>query len=136
MGATHVIDYARENFTEGDRRYDLILDCVGNHSLLDQRRVLKPGGKIVIIGGPSDDNWIGPLLGPITATILSPFVSEEFIMLLAEINTEDLATLANLMQASEVTPVIDRKYPLRETAKAIAYLEKGHARGKVVVTLD
>lgn len=136
LGANYTIDYTRESYTEGDQRYDLILDCVGNHSLLDQRRVLKPGGKIVMVGDSSSGNWIGPLLVPIAALVLSPFFDEEFIGLLAETNKQDLSALSDLMQASEVTPAIDRKYPLSEAGQAIAYIEAGHARGKVVVTID
>ncbi len=138
IGADQVIDYTHEDFTKGAQLYDLILDNVGNHPLLEIRRVLKPKGIYVLIGGggPDAGRWIGPLAGPIKALLLSPFVSQEFHPFLAELNKEDLTILGNLMQAGKVTPVIDRRYKLSETAEAIRYLEQGHARGKVVITLE
>jgi len=138
IGADHVIDYTKEDYTEGDLHYDVILDNVANRSLLDNRRVLNPHGRYVLVGGGGRDagNWIGPLAGPIKALFLSPFVSQEMGMFLAELNKEDLIILSNLMQAGKVTPVIDRSYKLREVPAAIQYLEEGHARGKVVITLE
>jgi NADPH:quinone reductase-like Zn-dependent oxidoreductase len=136
IGADHVIDYTREDFTQGTQRYDLILDTVGNHPLLEYRRVLTPKGIFVIVGGPNNGNWIGPMINPLKAVIFSPFVSQQFLPFLAELNKEDLATLGNLMQAGKVTPVIDRRYPLSEVPAAIRYLEAGHARGKVVISVD
>ena len=136
LGADFSIDYTREDYTQGDQRYDVILDCVGNHSLLSQRKVLKPGGKIVLIGGPTDGNWIGAFLTPLSGLLLSPFYDEDFVNLLAEINAEDLAVMGELMRTSQVTPVIDRKYPLSEASEAIAYLETGRARGKVILTME
>jgi NADPH:quinone reductase-like Zn-dependent oxidoreductase len=136
LGADHVIDYSAEDFTKGGQRYDLILDNVGNHSLSDLRRVLTPKGTAVIVGGggPNDGRWIGPLIAPIKAMLLSPFVSQKLTMFLAELNPKDLTVLSDLMAAGKVTPVVDRRYPLGETAAAIRYLEEGHARGKVVIT--
>jgi len=138
IGADEVIDYTRENFTEGERRYDVILDLVGNHPLSAYRRVLEPDGIHVLVGGggPDAGNWIGPLWGPLKALVSSPFVDHEHVTLLAELNKEDLTVLADLMQAGKVTPVIDRRYPLSATAEAIRYLETGRARGKVVITLE
>jgi NADPH:quinone reductase-like Zn-dependent oxidoreductase len=136
IGADHVIDYTKEDFTQSGQRYDLILDTVGNHSLLENRRVLNPSGIFVIIGGPSNDPWIGFVITPIYALILSPFVSQKFVPFLAELNKEDLAILRDLMQAGQVTPVIDRRYRLSEVPAAIRYLEEGHARGKVVIGLE
>jgi NADPH:quinone reductase-like Zn-dependent oxidoreductase len=135
LGADHVIDYTQEDFTSGAERYDLIIDNVGNHPLLEVRRVMQAEGILVIIGGESNGNWIGPLVRPINAVILSPFVSQTFVMLLAELNKDDLAFIGALMQSGKVTPVIDRRYTLDETADAIRYLEEGHARGKVVLTV-
>ena len=132
LGADHVIDYTKEDFTKSGQRYDLILDNVGNHPLLALRRVLTPGGTMVIVGG-SKGNWITPMDRPIKAFILSPFMSEEFVMLLADLNQQDLTLLAGLMQTGKLTPVIDRRYPLSEAAAAVGYLEEGHARGKVVI---
>src|SRR5229473_3992254 len=138
IGADQVIDYTREDFTKSDQRYDLVLDNVGNHSLLEWRGVLKPKGILVTVGGGGpDDRWIGTFFSrPIKALILSPFVSQKFVMLLAELNKEDLTILSDLMQAGKVKPVIDRRYSFGEVPEALGYLEKGHARGKVVITMD
>jgi NADPH:quinone reductase-like Zn-dependent oxidoreductase len=136
IGADHVVDYTQEDFTRGGQRYDLILDTVGNHSLLEYRQVLNPKGVFVIVGGPNNGQWIGPMATPIKALMLSPFVSQKFAPLLAELNKEDLTILRDLMQAGKMTPVIDRRYRLNEVPAAIRYLEQGHARGKVVITLE
>ena len=136
IGADHVIDYTQEDFTTAGQRYDLILDTVGNHSLLEYRRVLNPKGIFVIVGGPNNGQWIGPLVTPIKALMLSPFVSQKFVPFLAELNKEDLTVMRDLMQAGKVTPVIDRRYKLSEVPAAIRYLEEGHARGKVVISLE
>ena len=138
LGADEVIDYTREDYTEGSERYDVIIDNVGNRPLLDNRRVLKSDGKFVLIGGggPDAGNWIGPMAGPIKAFVVSKFVDQEMVMLLAQLNKDDLAFLSDLMQAGKVTPVIDRRYPLNEVPAAIRYLEEGHARGKVVITVE
>lgn len=135
LGADHVVDYTKEDFTTGAQRYDVILDMVGNHSLSAFRRVLNSGGKYVLIGGggPDEGRWIKPLLRPIKALFMSPFVSQDMGMMLAEMNSKDLTALADLMQAGKVTPVIDRTYKLSEVPEAIRYLEKGHARGKVII---
>ncbi|MDB6046718.1 MAG: Alcohol dehydrogenase zinc-binding domain protein [Gammaproteobacteria bacterium] len=136
IGADHVIDYTQEDFTKGEQRYDLIVDNVGSHSFSEYRRVLKPKGTFVIVGGPTGDPWIGPLAQPIKAGMLSPFVSQEFVMFLAELNQEDLEVISGLMRAGKVTPVIDRRYKLSEAPAAIRYLEEGRARGKIVVSLE
>jgi NADPH:quinone reductase-like Zn-dependent oxidoreductase len=138
IGADQVIDYTKEDYTKSGQHYDVILDNVGNRSLLDNRRILNPEGKYVLIGGGGPDNgrWIGPLAGPIKALVLSPFVTQDMGMLLADLNKEDLTILSDLMQAGKVTPVIDRRYSLSEVPAAIRYLEEGHARGKVIVTVD
>jgi len=138
IGADYVIDYTHEDFTQGDQRYDVILDNVGNRPLLDIRRVLNPKGKYILIGGggPDAGPWIGPLIGPFKALVLSRFVSQDMGMMMAEVNQEDLAILSELIQAGKVTPVIDRIYKLSETADAIRYLEEGHARGKIVINLE
>jgi NADPH:quinone reductase-like Zn-dependent oxidoreductase len=138
IGADHVIDYTKEDFTKSGKRYDLILDNVGNHSLLACRRVLNPKGKYVLIGGGglNDDQWSGPLVRLIKGLILSPFVTQEMGMMLAQQNQKDLNILSDLLQAGKVTPVIDRRYRLSEVPEAIRYLEEGHARGKVVINLE
>jgi NADPH:quinone reductase-like Zn-dependent oxidoreductase len=138
IGADHVIDYTKEDFTKSDQRYDVMYDTVGNRSLLECRRVLTPRGKAVMIGGggPGDQGLIGPLVGPIKLLMLSPFVSQEMGTFLAELNQKDLTFLADLMESGKVTPVIDKRYKLSELPQAIEYLEQGHARGKVVITAD
>jgi NADPH:quinone reductase-like Zn-dependent oxidoreductase len=136
LGADHVIDYSKEDFTKSGQSYDLIVDVVGSRSLSESRSVLKPKGIFVIVGGPSGDPWIGPLAGPIKAKLMSPFVSQELIFFIAELNPEDLTLLRDLMQAGKVTPVIDKRYKLSEAPAAVAYLEEGHARGKVVINMD
>jgi NADPH:quinone reductase-like Zn-dependent oxidoreductase len=136
IGADEVIDYTHEDFTQASQRYDLIIDTVGTHSLSDYRRVLKPDGALVIVGSTDKGRWLGPMLGLVDAKLYSPFVSQKFVFLLAELNPKDLDTLRDWMQAGKVTPVIDRRYPLSEVPEAIRYLEQGHARGKVIVTVD
>jgi NADPH:quinone reductase-like Zn-dependent oxidoreductase len=135
LGADQVIDYTKENFTESAMQYDLILDMVGNHSLLALGDVMKPDGILVIVGGSSEGNFLGPMIRPINALLLSPFVSQTMGMMLAELNPEDLAVMSELMQSGKVTPVIDRRYNLSEVAEAVRYVEEGHARGKVIISL-
>ena len=138
LGADHVVDYTKDDFTKSEQRYDVILDNVTNRSLLECRRVLTPKGKYVMIGGggPNDQGLIGPLANPIKAMLLSPFVSQAMGMMMADANQKDLTILGDLMQAGKVKPVIDRTYKLSEVPEAIRYLEQGHARGKVVITLE
>jgi NADPH:quinone reductase-like Zn-dependent oxidoreductase len=138
IGADHVIDYTREDFTKGGQQYDVILDNVGNHALLDITHVLKPKGIYIPIGGggPNDGKWIGPLIDLLKTLMMSPFVSQKFVPFLADLNNRDLTVLRDLMQTGKVKPVIDRRYPLSETADAIRYVEKGHARGKVVIAVE
>jgi NADPH:quinone reductase-like Zn-dependent oxidoreductase len=135
LGADHVIDYTREDFTRLGQRYDLIIDTVGSHPLLDYRPAMTPHGTLVIVGGPSRGNWLGPLVTPLKAILLRPFVSQHFEPFLAELNGPDLAALAEMMQAGKLTPVIDRRYPLADTAAAMRYVEAGHAHGKVVISV-
>ena len=134
LGADRVIDYTREDFTKNSERYDLILDNVGNHSLSECRRILNPNGICVIAGAPKKAAWFF-LSRTLTIPVLSLFVSQKFVMFIAKINKEDLEVLYDLLKARKVIPVIDRCYKLREASEAIRYLEKGHARAKVVITL-
>jgi NADPH:quinone reductase-like Zn-dependent oxidoreductase len=136
LGADHVVDYTREDFTRSAERYDLIVDNVGTHSVSDYKRVLNPNGYYVMIGSATTGHWFGWLEIPLEAWILSPFMSQKFGMMLAELNKKDLTVLGDLMQSGKVTPVIDRTYKLSEAAEALRYLEKGHARGKVVLTVE
>jgi NADPH:quinone reductase-like Zn-dependent oxidoreductase len=138
LGADHVIDYTKEDFAKGTERYDVILDNVPNHSLSECRQVLNPKGKYVMIGGggPNDSRWIGPFGRVIKTMVLSPFVGQEMGMMMADSSQKDLTILADMMQSGKLKAVIDRTYKLSEVPAAIAYLEEGHARGKVVITLD
>jgi NADPH:quinone reductase-like Zn-dependent oxidoreductase len=137
IGADHVIDYTHEDFTKSEQRYDLILDCIANHPLSAFRRVLTPRGNYIMVGAADGGGrWmIGLLARLIEALVLSWFVSQNLVMVGAKTNKEDLTILHDLMQAGKVTPVIDKRYSLGEVPDAIRYLEEGHARGKVLITL-
>jgi NADPH:quinone reductase-like Zn-dependent oxidoreductase len=134
IGADHVIDYTQQDFTKGAQRYDVLLDAVGNHSLFACIRILNPKGICVVVTGP-DGRWIGPLARFMRAWALSPFVSQKLIPFIARPTKEDLTILQELMRAGKVISVIDRCYRLSEVPEAIRYLETGHARGKVVITV-
>lgn len=136
IGADRVIDYTQEDFTKSGQRYDLILDCVGNHSLSACRRVLNPKGIYIAVGGPSGPWMIGPLASTITAAVLSRYASQKLVMVLMRRSKEDLTIMHELMKTGKVTPVIDKHYRLSEVRDAIGYLEEGHARGKIVITLE
>jgi len=137
MGADRVIDYTREDFTKMGQRYDLFFDCIGNHSLLACRCVLNPKGIYVPVGGTSDCWMIGPLARAFATLVLSWFVSQKLVkFFLARPNKEDLTVVGEFMATGKVTPVIDKRYRLSEVPEAIRYLEEGHARGKVVITLE
>jgi NADPH:quinone reductase-like Zn-dependent oxidoreductase len=133
IGADHVIDYTREDFAEGEQRYDLILDIGGNSSLSRLRRALNPRGTLVIVGGETDGRWLGGSDRQLRAMMLSPFVGQKLGTFISTQNHEDLIVLKELIESGKLTPVIDRTYSLRETPEAIRYLETGHARGKVVI---
>jgi NADPH:quinone reductase-like Zn-dependent oxidoreductase len=134
IGADRVIDYTQEDFTQGGQRFDLILDMSGTRSLLACKRALTREGTYVIVGGPSG-RLIRPMDRAIQAAILSRFVRQRLLFFIAKLNKEDLIVLKDLLAAGKVRPVIDRTYPLSETPEAIRYLEAGHARGKVVITV-
>jgi NADPH:quinone reductase-like Zn-dependent oxidoreductase len=136
IGASRVIDYTQADFTSSPQRYDLILDCVGNHSLLACRRVLSPGGAYVVVGGPTGRWMIGPLSRAITAPLLSRFVSQRLMMHLTRPSQADLIEIGELIEAGKVTPVIDSRYGLSDASEAVRHLEQGHPRGKVVVTMQ
>src|SRR5256885_2356542 len=138
LGADHVIDYTEEDFSKGAERYDVILDNVANHSLSECRRVLNLDGKYVLIGGggPNDNPWVGPFGRVIKAMVLSPFMNQKMGMMMADANHNDLTILADMMQSGKLKAVIDRTYKLSEVPEAIRYVEEGHARGKVVITVE
>jgi NADPH:quinone reductase-like Zn-dependent oxidoreductase len=135
IGADHVIDYTREDFADGKQRYDVILDIGGNPSLSRLRRALTPKGTLVIAGGETPGRWLGGTDRQLRALLLSRFVHQKLTTFICRENHEDLLVLKELIEAGKVTPVIDRSYPLSEAANAIRYLEQGHARGKVVITV-
>jgi NADPH:quinone reductase-like Zn-dependent oxidoreductase len=134
IGADAVVDYTTEDVSRSGRRYDLIVEAVGNRSLSDWRRVLTPTGTLVLVGG-GKGRWVGPMVMPAKAVLLSRFVRQRLVTLLAQLDNDDLRTIADLIGARKVTPVIDRTYPLSEAPEAIRYLEAGHAQGKVVITV-
>ncbi|MGN9838366.1 NAD(P)-dependent alcohol dehydrogenase [Nonomuraea sp. H19] len=134
IGADHVLDYTKEDFAREDRRYDLILDNVGNRSLAACRRALTPRGTLVENFG-SGDRWVGPMWRNAGARMLSLFVRQRLVNFLARADRADLAVLRDLLQEGKIKPVIDRTYRLEESPEAIRYLEEGHARGKVVVAV-
>jgi NADPH:quinone reductase-like Zn-dependent oxidoreductase len=136
IGADHVIDYTQEDFTKSGQRYDLFFDCIGNHSLSACRHVLNPKGILIMVGDRSGQGMIGLFAHLITALVLSWFVSQKMVTCLARPSKEDLAFMRDLMATGKVTPVIDKRYSLSEVPEAIRYLEEGHARGKVVITIE
>ncbi|MET9321674.1 NAD(P)-dependent alcohol dehydrogenase [Streptomyces sp. NPDC003038] len=137
LGADHLIDYTREDFTGNGRRYDLVFDLVGNRSLTECRRALTPSGTLVLSGGGVSDG--GSLVGPMGLLVrgraLSPFVRQRLLVLTATPSRENLAALRELAESGKLSPAIDRTYPLSEAPEAIRYLEVEHARAKVVITV-
>src|SRR5215510_11392112 len=140
LGADHVIDYTKEDFTKNDQRYDVIFDNVQNHTFSERRRVLTPNG-ICVLAGLGGAGWHADtqthMIRSFTTPLMSKFTSQKFSFYIAQLNHQDLALLADLMQSGKVTPVIDRTYKsLGEVRDALQYLEQGHARGKVVITVE
>jgi NADPH:quinone reductase-like Zn-dependent oxidoreductase len=139
LGADHVIDYTKEDFTNGAERYDLIFDLVCNHSFSERRRVLTPQGICVMagIGGAGwHDGILGKIVGELYAIARSRFIGQKFVAYIASFNQKDMMALADLMQSGKIKPVIDRTYKLSEVSRALSYLQEGHARGKVVLTVE
>jgi NADPH:quinone reductase-like Zn-dependent oxidoreductase len=134
IGADHVIDYTKENISEGGRHYDVILDTAGNRSLSTLRGALSPTGRLVIVGG-SGGPWLMGVGRSMRATLTSPFVSQSLRMFLSSTNNDDLVSLKDLIESGSVTPVIDRTYPLSETAVALDHVGGRHTRGKTVITV-
>ena len=132
IGADHVIDYTREDFTTGTERYDLILDNVGNHSMARTRAALTPAGTLISNGGGHADGKLGRT---VRALLVSMFVRQQAGPTVKTQNHDDLVALAGLVEAGQVTPVIDRAYPLTATPEAIGHVAAGHARGTVVLTV-
>jgi NADPH:quinone reductase-like Zn-dependent oxidoreductase len=139
IGADRVIDYTKEDFTKTDQRYDMLYDLVGNHGFSERRKILKPNGICVLAGvggaGFHPESW-GRVIGNFWNAFLSNFTKEKFVFYIAKLTKADLAVLRDLMQSGKVSPVIDRSYRINETQAALRYLEEGHARGKVVITIE
>jgi NADPH:quinone reductase-like Zn-dependent oxidoreductase len=136
LGADEVIDYTREDFTDGTRQFDLILDTAGRRPLSQLRRALRPQGTLVIVGGEGGDRWLGGFQRQIFAPVRSLFTEQKLLGLISKERQQDFLTLRDLIEAGKLTPVIDRTYPLRNAPQAIRYLEQGLARGKVVLTVS
>jgi NADPH:quinone reductase-like Zn-dependent oxidoreductase len=135
IGADHVIDYKNEDYTQLGERYDLIIDMVGNHSLMENRAVLSQYGRLVIIGGPAG-KWLGPMTRPAMAKLISPFIDQDLSMMIARLKQDDLALIGQMMVEGKVKPVIDQHFTLSEVPAAIEYSEDGHARGKILIDVE
>jgi NADPH:quinone reductase-like Zn-dependent oxidoreductase len=136
IGADEVIDYTREDFADGSRRWDVIVDTAGRRPLSRLRRAITPKGTLVIVGGDGGGHWTGGFFrGMLRAPVVSLFVGQRLRGLASKVKREDLIALTKLIGAGSLTPVIDRTYPLIEASDAIRYLEEGHVRGKVVITV-
>jgi NADPH:quinone reductase-like Zn-dependent oxidoreductase len=135
IGADHVIDYTRDDFTDQSSEYDLIIDNAGNRPLSQLRRALAPEGTLVIVGGEGGGAWLGPADRIVPVALLSPFARQRLLALMATERQEDLEVLAEMAKAGKFTPALDRSYPLVEAPDAVRYVGEGHARGKVVVTI-
>src|SRR5205823_4620212 len=139
IGADHVIDYTKEDFTKSGQRYDVLFDNVANHSFAERRRVLNPKGICVLAGmggaGVKGSEAIGRILGGFTARGLSSFTDQKFAMYVTKLSKEDLTRLGDLIQVGKLKPVIERTYKLDDAPEAVRQLDAGHARGKLVITV-
>ena len=134
LGADRVIDYTKQDFARDPDRYDVVFDVGATRSLADLRRVLRPGGTLVISGG-AKGRWIGPILRPLAGVLRSKLLGQRIRVYIADDRKEDFLAMKELIEAGKVRPVVDRTYPLAEAAQAIADLESGKVRGKVVLTI-
>ena len=135
IGADHVIDYTREDFADGNQRYDLILDIGGNSRLSRLRRALAPKGTLVIVGGEEGGKWTGGFGRQIRALVLSPFVGQRLTMLASKEHHAHLEAVSRFIEAGQVVPIVDETYPLAEVPDAMRHLEAGRARGKIAITI-
>jgi NADPH:quinone reductase-like Zn-dependent oxidoreductase len=135
IGADHVIDYTSEDFTDGPRRYDVIIDIGGNRRVLDLRRALTRKGRLVLAGGENGGRFLGGIERNLRAHLLSPFGSQKLGAFVSRLHREDLMVLRELLESGAIVPTIDRAYPLSEAPAAIRYLAEGKARGKVVIRI-
>jgi NADPH:quinone reductase-like Zn-dependent oxidoreductase len=135
LGADHVIDYTRDDITNGRDRYDVILDIAGNRRLSQLRRALAPAGTLVIVGGDGGGRWLGGIDRQLRAQLLSPFVRQKLGTFISKERNEDLEALREFLEAGTITPVVERTFPLSEVPEAIRFLRAGRVRGKVVITI-
>lgn len=135
IGAEDAIDYTQVDFATRPERYDVIIDTGGNRTLTDLRRVLTPRGILVIVGGEGGGRWFGGMDRPMRAMMMSPFVRHQLRPLVSTERTPDLEVLRGFIEAGQLTPAVDRMFPLAEAPDAVRYLDGGHARGKIVVTV-
>jgi NADPH:quinone reductase-like Zn-dependent oxidoreductase len=135
-GADHIVDYTSEDFADGHHRYDLIVDIGGNSRLSHLRRALTARGRLIIVGGEADGRWLGGADRQLRALVLTRFISQKLGTFVASENTSDLLVLRDAIESGDITPVIDRTYPLTDTATALRHLLDGHARGKTVITVQ
>ena len=139
LGADHVIDYTKEDFTRSDQRYDMLFDNVANRTFSERRQILKPDGICVLAGigsmGAIDDS-LSRVAGTFAASLRSRFVDQKFERYMTTFNKTDLMFLRDLMAEGKVTPVVEKTYPVRETAEAVRYLQQGHVRGKLVINIE
>jgi NADPH:quinone reductase-like Zn-dependent oxidoreductase len=135
IGAAHVVDYTREDFADGRTKYDVILDNVSSLPLTRLRGALTPKGTLVLNGGGSPGHVFGPVAGILRAVVANAFVSQRLRPLPSRQNREELLAVTGLIETGKLTPVVDRTYPLADTAEGLLHVEQGHARGKVVITV-
>jgi NADPH:quinone reductase-like Zn-dependent oxidoreductase len=135
LGADRVLDYGRDDFTRGRERYDLMLDVAGSRSWRDCKRVLGPGATLVIVGAPKGTRLLGPLSHVIGMRLASVVGSRKATFFIAKFNKPDMETLRELLESRQLTPVVERAYPLSETAGALRCMGEGHVRSKLVVTI-
>ncbi|HKP04446.1 MAG TPA: NAD(P)-dependent alcohol dehydrogenase [Chthoniobacterales bacterium] len=139
LGADHVIDYTKEDYTKGDQRYDVIYDLINNHSFAERRRVLKPGGICVLagIGGSGiHEETLSRFIGGLTASFRSSFSKEKFLRFGVDFSKKDLGVLRDMTESGKIAPALTKTYPLTETAAAYKYLETGHVQGKIAITIE
>lgn len=135
LGADETIDYNEEDFTQGETRYHVIVDTVGNRALSEYRQALVPTGTLVMVTGPKTNPWLGPVARMLWAQVESPFLTQEQVTVMAALEPSDLAVLAAMMEAGTLRSTIDRRFTLEEVPEAIAYLEQGRTRGKNVIVV-
>jgi NADPH:quinone reductase-like Zn-dependent oxidoreductase len=135
LGADHVVDYTEHDFAADDRRYDVMLDNIGNRTLSDCRRVLTPKGTYVVVGAPKKGKLLGPVKRLIAAKVRFMFASQRSVSFTAKETKKELLALVELVDSGQLRSVIDRRYPLSDVADAVRYQAEGHARGKIIITV-